>query len=138
MPLNPNLRGDLKRKLADGQLTLGSWLTINHRAVVEIMGTAGFEWLCLDIEHSAIGIGDVANMVAHIQANGMQALVRVNENNPDIIKRVMDAGAEGVIVPMVNSAEDARNAVKAVRYPTLKAGVGLSRAQNYGVGLAST
>lgn len=137
MPLNPNLRRDLKRKLADGQLTLGSWLTINHRAVVEIMGTAGFEWLCLDIEHSAIGIGDVANMVAHIQANGMQALVRVNENNPDIIKRVMDAGAEGVIVPMVNSAEDARNAVKAVRYPTLgKRGVGLSRAQNYGVGFS--
>lgn len=135
MPLNPNLRNELKTKLTRGELTIGSWLTINHRAVVEIMGTAGFEWLCLDIEHSAIGIGDVANMVAHIQANGMQALVRVNENNPDIIKRVMDTGAEGVIVPMVNSAADAQKAVDAVRYPTSgKRGVGLSRAQNYGVG----
>lgn len=135
MALQRHLRGDLKRKLAKSELTFGSWITINHRAVVEIMSTAGFEWLCIDVEHSAIGIQDVANLIAHIQGNGMQALVRVNENNPDIIKRVMDAGAEGIIVPMICSAEEARNAVAAVRYPIDgKRGVGLSRAQNYGIG----
>lgn len=135
MPLNRHLRGDLKRKLNNNELTLGSWLTINHQSVVEIMATAGFEWLCIDIEHSAISISDVLNLIGHIQGNGMQALVRVNENNPVIIKQVMDAGANGVIVPMVNSIQDAERAVASVRYPSMGArGVGLSRAQNYGIG----
>jgi 2-dehydro-3-deoxyglucarate aldolase len=135
MPLNRHLRGDLKRKLSNNELTLGSWLTINHQSVVEIMATAGFEWLCIDIEHSAISISDVLNLIGHIQGNGMQALVRVNENNPVIIKQVMDAGADGVIVPMVNSVQDAEKAVASVRYPSKGSrGVGLSRAQNYGIG----
>ena len=65
----------------------------------------------------------------------MQALVRVSENNPVIIKRVMDAGADGVVVPMVNSVQDAQKAVASVKYPsTGSRGVGLSRAQNYGIG----
>lgn len=135
MPLKTHLRGDLKRKLENNELTLGSWLTINHQSVVEIMATAGFEWLCIDIEHSAISISDVINLIGHIQGNGMEALVRVNENNPVIIKRVMDAGANGIIVPMVNSIEDAKKAVSSVKYPpTGSRGVGLSRAQNYGIG----
>ena len=135
MPLNRHLRGDLKRKLSNNEVTLGSWLTINHQSVIEIMATAGFEWLCIDIEHSAISISDVLNLIGHIQGNGMQALVRVNENNPVIIKQVMDAGADGVIVPMVNSIQDAEKAVASVRYPSKGSrGVGLSRAQNYGIG----
>ena len=135
MPLNRHLRGSLKSKLKNSELTIGSWLTINHQSVVEIMATAGFEWLCIDIEHSAISISEVLNLIGHIQGNGMQALVRVNENNPVIIKQVMDAGADGVIVPMVNSVEDAKKAVASVQYPSngLR-GVGLSRAQNYGIG----
>lgn len=137
MPLNRHLRAELKRKLSNNELTLGSWLTINHQSVVEIMATAGFEWLCIDIEHSAISISDVLNLIGHIQGNGMQALVRVNENNPVIIKQVMDAGADGVIIPMVNSVHDARKAVASVRYPSKGLrGVGLSRAQNYGIGFS--
>jgi len=135
MPLNRHLRGDLKRKLSNNEVTLGSWLTINHQSVIEIMATAGFEWLCIDIEHSAISISDVLNLIGHIQGNGMLALVRVNENNPVIIKQVMDAGADGVIVPMVNSIQDAERAVASVKYPSIGSrGVGLSRAQNYGIG----
>lgn len=137
MPQNRHLRGDLKRKLINNELTFGSWLTINHQSVIEIMATAGFEWLCIDIEHSAISISDVLNLIGHIQGNGMQALVRVNENNPVIIKQVMDAGADGVIVPMVNSIQDAERAVASVKYPsTGSRGVGLSRAQNYGIGFS--
>ncbi|MAJ37343.1 MAG: 2,4-dihydroxyhept-2-ene-1,7-dioic acid aldolase [Flavobacteriaceae bacterium] len=137
MAINRNLRGDLKRKLSNNNLTLGSWLTINHQSVIEIMATAGFEWLCIDIEHSAISISDVLNLIGHIQGNGMQALVRVEENNPVIIKRVMDAGADGVIIPMVNSVQDAKKAVSSVKYPSIGSrGVGLSRAQNYGTGFS--
>ena len=137
MALNRHLRGDLKRKLQNNELTLGSWLTINHQSVIEIMTTAGFEWLCIDIEHSAISISNVFNLIGHIQGNGMQALVRVNDNNPVIIKRVMDAGADGIIIPMVNSVKDAEKAVASVHYPPKGSrGVGLSRAQNYGIGFS--
>ena len=132
-----HLSGKLKRKLEKQELTLGSWLTISHQSVIEIMSTAGFEWLCVDIEHSANDLSDVFNLIGHIQGSGMQALVRVYENDPVVIKRVMDAGADGVVVPMVNSVSDAEKAVASVKYPSIgNRGVGLSRAQNYGIGFA--
>lgn len=124
----------LKSKLKSRQISIGSWLTIPNQAIVEIMSSAGFEWLTIDIEHSAVDIESIQNLIGHIQGNGMEALVRVNENNEVIIKRVMDAGANGIIVPMIKSAEEAAKAVSYVKYPPVgKRGVGLSRAQNYGV-----
>ncbi|NKI31201.1 HpcH/HpaI aldolase family protein [Croceivirga thetidis] len=125
----------LKSRLENKKLTIGSWLTIPHQSVIEIMSTAGFEWLTIDIEHSAIDFQTLQNLLSHIQGNGMEGLVRVSENNETIIKRVMDAGANGVIVPMVKSAEEAKKAVSWVKYPPFgKRGVGLSRAQQYGIG----
>ncbi len=125
----------LKKKLQNNELTLGSWLTIPHQSVVEIMATAGFEWLTLDLEHAAIDISQAMNMIALIQGKGMKALVRVSKNEEVIIKRMLDAGADGVIIPTVKNAEEARQAVEFVKYPPIgKRGVGLNRAQNYGVG----
>lgn len=125
----------LKAKLRNNQLTIGSWLTIPHQSVVEIMSSAGFEWLTIDIEHSAIDFQSTQNLIGHIQANDMEALVRVSKNDEVIIKRVMDAGANGVIVPMVKNAEEAADAVAFTKYPPFgRRGVGLSRAQHYGVG----
>ncbi|WP_119342991.1 HpcH/HpaI aldolase family protein [Facilibium subflavum] len=125
----------LKKKLQQNQLSIGSWLTINHISVVEIMSTAGFEWLAIDLEHAAIDIHSAFELITAIQANGMKALVRVGKNEEVIIKRVLDAGADGVIVPMVNSVECAKKAVSFAKYPPLGTrGVGLSRAQRYGIG----
>ena len=125
----------LKTKLQNNQLTLGSWVTIGHQSVVEIMATGGFDWLTLDLEHSVIDLTMAQNLIAHIQHNGAAALVRVSKNEEVVIKRVMDAGADGVIVPMINSAEDAAQAVSFVKYPPEgKRGVGLARAQKYGTG----
>lgn len=127
-------KSKLKEKLKKRQVSFGSWLTIPHPSIVEIMSSAGFEWLTIDIEHSAIDISTLQNLVAHVQANKMEALVRVSKNEEVIIKRVMDAGANGVIVPMVKNAEEARQAVSWVKYPPLGSrGVGLSRAQHYGL-----
>lgn len=124
----------LKQKLEQRELTIGSWLTINHQSVVEIMSTGGFDWLVIDLEHAAIDVSDAMNLIGHIQGNGMEALVRVSKNEEVVIKRMMDAGAQGVIVPMVNSKEEAERAVSYVRYPNDgKRGVGLSRAQHYGL-----
>jgi len=126
---------NLKHRLVNNILTLGSWITIGHHSIIEIMASAGFDWLTIDMEHSAIELSEAQNLIAHIQANGMAALVRVGKNEEVIIKRVLDAGADGVIVPMVNSKEDAIQAVGYVKYPPFgKRGVGLARAQNYGIG----
>ena len=125
----------LKSKLRSGEMTIGSWITLGHPAIAEIMADAGFEWLVIDMEHSSITIRDVEDLVRVISLKGIPALVRVGENNPNLIKRVMDTGADGVIVAMVNSKEEAERAVSAVKYPPIGTrGVGLARAQKYGFG----
>lgn len=125
--------GNLKTKLKNNKLTIGTWVTIGHPSVIEILSSAGFEWITLDIEHSAINIETVQNLLGHIQGNGMEGIVRVSKNEEVVIKRVMDAGADGVIVPMIKNAEEAEKAVSYVKYPPQgKRGVGLSRAQRYG------
>lgn len=126
---------NLKQKIRSKQLTLGSWITIPNQAVVEIMASAGFDWLTIDIEHSAIGMESIQNLIGFIQAKNIKALVRVYANDEVIIKRVLDAGADGIIVPMIKSKADAEKLVDYVYYPPKgKRGVGLSRAQHYGTG----
>lgn len=102
------------------------------------MASAGFEWVVIDLEHAAIDYQAMQNIIGHIQGNGMEALVRISKNEEVVIKRAMDAGANGVIVPMVKTKEEAETAVRFVKYPpTGIRGVGLSRAQHYGIGFDS-
>ncbi|MDD1676831.1 MAG: aldolase/citrate lyase family protein, partial [Methanomicrobiales archaeon] len=132
------MQNPLKKKLAGNQVTIGSWITLGHTAVAEVMAEAGFEWLTIDMEHSVITLDVAQQLMQVIEGHGVVPLVRVGENDPTLIKRVMDAGAYGVIVPMVNSAQDARRAVAAVRYPPSGTrGVGLARAQAYGMDFES-
>jgi len=124
---------NLKERIANRELTIGSWITLGHTAIAEIMAKAGFDWLTIDMEHSAITLEQTQQLIQVIELSGCVPLVRVGINDSTIIKRVMDCGAHGVIVPMVNSAEDAERAVKAVKYPPHGTrGVGLARAQGYG------
>ena len=117
------------------KVLIGSWITLNHFSIAEIMSEAGFDWLCIDMEHSVIDYFEAQQLIAIIQSKGIKAFVRVGENNARIIKRVLDAGADGIIVPMVNSKEEAIKAIEAVKYPPKgKRGVGLARAQKYGFG----
>jgi 2-keto-3-deoxy-L-rhamnonate aldolase RhmA len=126
-------KNTLKEKLRRKELTIGSWLTIGNEITAELMARQRFDWLVIDIEHSAIDLSMTQNMVRIIELSGCVPLVRVGDNDPALIKRVMDMGAHGVIVPMVNSVEEAKKAVAAVKYPPLGTrGVGLARAQGYG------
>jgi len=119
------------------KVSIGSWITLNHFSIAEIMADAGFDWLCVDLEHSVIDYYEAEKLIAAIQAKGCAPYVRVGENSPLIIKRMLDAGAIGIIVPSVNSKKDAERAVKAVKYPPLgNRGVGLARAQDYGFGFS--
>lgn len=125
----------LKNKLTNKHLSIGSWISIAHPDVVEIMATAGFEWLVVDMEHTSTDINTAKTLIATIKAKGLQPLVRVGANNELLIKQVMDAGAEGVIVPLIKSGAEAKTALDFIKYPPVgKRGVGLYRAQNYGIG----
>ncbi len=116
------------------RVSIGSWITLGHFSIVEIMASAGFDWLCIDMEHTVIDYFEAQQLIATIQSKGLIPYVRVGENNTRIIKRVLDAGAEGIIVPFVNSSKDAEKAVESAKYPPQgKRGVNsLSRAQGYG------
>lgn len=123
----------LKSKLARNALTIGSWVTLGHPAIAEIMAAAGFDWLVLDMEHSVLELSEVQMLIQVLDGQQCPAIVRLTSNHPDQIKRVMDAGAAGVMVPMVKTAADAEAAVQAVYYPPRgRRGVGLARAQGYG------
>lgn len=123
----------LKEKLNSGQASIGSWITMAHPAIPEILSDAGFEWLVVDLEHSVITIREAEELIRVIDLKGLIPLVRLTCNDAGQIKRVMDAGAKGIIVPMVNTREDAETAVIAAKYPPVgNRGVGLARAQGYG------
>lgn len=127
----------LKERMKQRELTIGSWITFSDPAVAEIMARAGFDWLTVDMEHSGLSAGHAQEIIRVLDLCGVPPLVRVMENNADLIKRFMDMGAHGVIVPMVNSRQDAEKAVGAVQYPPAGSrGVGLARAQRYSMDLA--
>ena len=122
-----------KQKLQNKELTIGSWITLGNTGVAEIMANVGFDWLVVDLEHSTISIDIAGELIRVIDLSGVPALVRLTSNQPDQIKRVMDAGAHGIIVPMVNEIGDAKKALEAIHYaPKGTRGVGLGRAQGYG------
>jgi 2-dehydro-3-deoxyglucarate aldolase len=124
----------LKLKLKNNELTIGSWITIGHQSVIEVLSNAGFDWLTIDMEHTTIDYSTAQTLINTIQSKGIAALVRVSKNDEVYIKRVLDAGCDGVIVPMINNAADAKKAVEYVKYPPEgKRGVGLYRAQKFGL-----
>lgn len=128
-------RHHLPSRLRDGRPSIGSWLTIPHPTIAEIAAQAGFEWLVVDLEHTSIGIDEAAELIRVIDLCGTVPLVRLTSHDASQIKRVLDAGAGGILVPMVNDAGTAAEAVAATRYaPSGTRGVGLARAQRYGVG----
>jgi len=106
------------RELWDGGgVTVGGWCTIPSAFSAELMGRAGFDWVCVDTQHGLVGYDQMAVMLQALSITDTPAFVRVPWNNPGDIMKALDAGAQGVIVPMVNSAEEARQAVGACRYP---------------------
>ena len=75
------------------RLSIGSWITLGHPAIAEIMASAGFDWLAIDLEHSVITLKEAEELIRVIDLKGLAPFVRLSSNNPEQIKRVMDAGA---------------------------------------------
>lgn len=107
----------VKRLLKAGQPAVGTWLSLGSITASRFMARAGFNWLTIDIEHSLVGWETMTHMLASIADAGCTALARVPANRHDHIKRVLDNGAHGVVVPMVNSRQEAEEAVAAMLYP---------------------
>lgn len=127
----------LKEQLRRGVPTIGTWITLAHPALAEIAARAGFDWVAVDLEHSSITLRECEDLIRVLDLAGTTPLVRLTANDPDLIKRVMDSGAHGVIVPSVSTPEEAELAVEAVYYPPRgRRGMGLARAHGYGADFA--
>lgn len=106
----------LREKLHAG-VTIGTWLQIGSSQTAEIMGQVGLDWVILDTQHGGMSEPDLLPILQALNSTGTPALVRVNWLDPALIMRVGDLGADGVVIPMVNTPEDAELAVRSIRYP---------------------
>lgn len=121
-----------RQRLKDHELLVGSLVSLAAPEVTEIMAGAGFDWLFLDAEHSALGTLELQRLVQG--AGSTPCVVRVATSAEVPIKKALDIGAAGIIVPMVNSAEQAAQVVRWAKYPPAGTrGVGIGRAHNYGL-----
>src|ERR1700730_6735168 len=107
----------VKRALKEGKPSVGTWLSLGSITAARFMARAGFAWLTTDIEHSLVDWEPAPHMSPAIADAGCTALARVPSNRHDHIKRVLDNGAHGIVVPMVNSRAEAEAAVAAALYP---------------------
>jgi len=112
MKVNP-----VKQKLRQGKPSFGTWLSLGNLHATRVVARSGFEWLTVDIEHSPCDWSQAATLFAAIADAGCVPLARVPEGDHYCIKRVLDAGAWGIVVPMVDTVEQARTAIAAARYP---------------------
>ena len=111
----------------------GTWLTIYSEAIAEILSRAGYDWITIDLEHTAISLTQAEKLIRVIDLCGVKPIVRVSSNNSAEIKKILDFGAKGIIIPMINNVEDVKKAISACFYPPLGSrGMGLYRAQGYG------
>ena len=114
-------------------LSIGTWLTIPNEAIAEIFAQSGFEWIVIDLEHSAININQAEKLIRVIDLAGSKPMVRLSGHDSNQIKRVLDFGATGIIAPMVDTYEQGKNILEASKYyPDGKRSMGLYRAQGYG------
>jgi 4-hydroxy-2-oxoheptanedioate aldolase len=106
------------QKLHGGQPAIGSWLALCSPVAAEMMAHVGFDWLVVDAEHSPVGFETMVNCFRAIQLGGAVPMARVPWNDTIWIQRTLDAGALGLVVPMVNTAEDAKGVVANMKYAT--------------------
>ena len=107
----------LKVRWRRDELTLGAWCLLPNALSAEMLAKGGFDWVLVDMQHGCMDYETAVNMIRAIDLGGVTPLVRVPWNEPGIIGRMLDAGAMGVVVPMIQDAEDARRAVDACLYP---------------------
>lgn len=126
----------LRDALKDGKPLIGTLLTVSSPEVAEALALLGFDWIFIDLEHGSLSILEAQRAIQAV-ANRSLTLVRVPDGTPENIKRVLETGCSGIIVPMVSSEEYAHRIVALAKYPPMGTrSVGLGRAQGYGLRFA--
>ena len=127
-------RNTFKRALAAGQQQIGLWCSLSHHYALEAVAGAGFDWLLLDTEHSPNDLESLVPQLQAVAAYPSSAVVRIPWNDTVNIKRVLDIGAQSLLLPYVQNVEEARAAVAATRYPPagVRGVAGTTRATRFG------
>lgn len=127
-------RNTFKHAIAKGELQVGLWCSLCSPITAEIVSHSGFDWLLLDTEHSPNEVPDVLSQLQAVQAGSASPIVRPAWNDIVLIKRFLDIGAQSLLIPFVQTAEEARRAVEATRYPPggIRGITGSGRASRYG------
>jgi len=127
-------RNAFKQAIAKGELQIGLWCSLCSPITTEIVSHSGFDWLLLDTEHSPNEVPDVLVQLQAMQAGTASAIVRPAWNDIVLIKRFLDVGAQSLLIPFVQTPEEARRAVEATRYPPggMRGITGSGRASRYG------
>ncbi len=117
---------------------IGTWITTYNPSALDVISKCNFDWICIDMEHSSITLELLENLLNVLDKNKSNSFVRVSDNNKTEIKKVLDLGAKGIIVPMINTALEAKNAISYATYPPKgQRGYALARAQGFGYNLAN-
>jgi 2-dehydro-3-deoxyglucarate aldolase len=125
--------GNIRKNLKYGGYSIGSWMQIPHPSIAEIMGQSGYDWVAIDMEHGAISVHQLPDLFRALELGGTLPLVRVSHGNEKDCKQALDAGAGGIIVPMVESAKQLEKVRDVTRWPPAgKRGVAFSRANLFG------
>ena len=128
------MKNKFRKAVLNKEVCLGAWMQIGHCAVAEIFARAGFDWVCVDLEHGAIDLETMTNIFRTLDAFDCVPVARLPLNDPVWIHRSLDAGARGLIIPMVNSASEAEKAISEAKYPPRGVrGFGYSRANMHGM-----
>ena len=123
----------LKKKFRNRDKVFGGWTSIGHPQISEVFALAGFDFIAIDLEHSTISQEQSQRIISICDAHDVSCLPRIPSHNPESIKRLLDSGADGVIVPNVETEKQVEAIIKWVKYPPLgNRGFGVSRAQGYG------
>lgn len=123
----------IRAALANNEASIGSWIQIPHPSIAEIMGQAGYDWIAVDMEHGAIDAHQLPDLFRALELGGTLPLVRLAQGHPRDCKQALDAGAGGVIVPMIETPDQLIAVRDACRWPPAGTrGVGFSRANLFG------
>jgi 2-keto-3-deoxy-L-rhamnonate aldolase RhmA len=126
----------MKRKLARGEKAMGAWISSGSPTALDLLRNFSFDWFVFDMEHSAISIETVAHMAQILNGSVATPLVRVGQIDQAVFKSVLDAGAHGIVVPLVNTVEEAERAVRFCKYPPQGVrGVAANKSSDYGLTL---
>jgi 2-keto-3-deoxy-L-rhamnonate aldolase RhmA len=123
----------LKQKLRNRERLFAGWVSFSHPSITEIFARSGFDFMAIDMEHGTISLEQAQRIIAASQSEGVPCIPRPVSHSDDYFKPLMESGADGMLVQMVNTAKDVENLIRLLKYPPIgKRTYGVNRAQMYG------